>query len=58
MPGVIGIGMTIGGITGNLADLVWRRAVVDFIAIGPWPVFNIADAGIVCGLGLILLALR
>jgi lipoprotein signal peptidase len=30
--------------------------VVDFIEIGFWPTFNVADAGIVAGVGLILMA--
>jgi signal peptidase II len=55
--GAVGIGMAIGGVTGNLIDLLRQRAVTDFIAIGPWPVFNIADAALVAGLGLTLLAM-
>lgn len=51
----IGIGAVIGGATGNLLDRVLRRAIVDFVAIGPWPVFNLADAALVAGAGLILL---
>jgi signal peptidase II len=56
--GMIGISAILGGAAGNLVDR-WRYgAVVDFIAIGPWPVFNIADAAIVGGVGLVLLTLR
>jgi len=55
----IGIGAAIGGATGNVLDRLYRGAVVDFVAIGPWPVFNLADAALVAGAGLILLtALR
>jgi signal peptidase II len=53
--GAIGIGAAIGGATGNMLDRVLRGAIVDFIAIGPWPVFNLADAALVAGAGLILL---
>ena len=53
----IGIGMAVGGITGNLADRLQHGAIVDFIAIGPWPIFNLADAAIVCGFCLVLLAM-
>ena len=53
-----GIGMVVGGATGNLVDRLRRGAIVDFIAIGPWPVFNLGDAAIVAGAGLILLSLR
>jgi signal peptidase II len=57
LPGATGIGMALGGISGNLIDLLRRRGIVDFIAIGPWPVFNLADAAIVCGFGLTIFAL-
>jgi signal peptidase II len=53
--GAIGIGTAIGGATGNVLDRVRRGAIVDFVAIGPWPVFNLADAALVAGTGLILL---
>ena len=51
----IGMGAMIGGATGNALDRLRRGAVVDFVAIGPWPVFNLADAALVAGTGLILL---
>ena len=53
--------LIIGGALGNVIDRVFRGsswldgAVVDFIDLQWWPVFNIADMGIVCG--AILLAL-
>lgn len=51
-----GLGMALGGAAGNLLDL-WRgRGIVDFIDLGWWPVFNLADAGIVVGLLLAFLA--
>jgi signal peptidase II len=53
----IGIGAVIGGAAGNVLDRVRRGAIVDFIAVGPWPVFNLADAAIVAGIGLALLSL-
>jgi signal peptidase II len=53
----IGIGAVIGGAAGNVLDRVRRGAVVDFIAVGWWPVFNLADAAIVAGIGLVLLSL-
>ncbi len=55
--GAAGIGMALGGITGNVIDLLWRRGIVDFIALGSWTIFNLADAAIIGGLGLTLLAL-
>ena len=56
--GSIGIGVAIGGATGNLFDQLRRGAIVDFIAIGRWPAFNVADAAIVSGTGLALLSIR
>jgi signal peptidase II len=51
----VGIGATVGGATGNVIDRLRHGAVVDFVAIGPWPVFNLADAALVAGVGLIAL---
>ena len=45
----IAMGMLTAGATGNLMDGVSRRAVTDFIDLRVWPVFNLADAAIVCG---------
>lgn len=46
----VGLGMAIGGAAGNLVDRVRHGAVVDFVAIGRWPTFNIADAAMTVGL--------
>ena len=43
-------GLVLGGALGNLADRMTRGFVVDFISIGDWPVFNIADAAVVSGI--------
>jgi signal peptidase II len=51
----ISVGTALGGATGNVLDRLYRGAVVDFVAIGPWPVFNLADAALVAGAGLIVL---
>jgi len=50
----MGFGIALGGATGNLLDLARRGAVVDFIDIRIWPVFNLADACIVLGAGGVL----
>jgi signal peptidase II len=55
--GAAGIGLALGGVTGNVIDLLWRGGVVDFIALGSWTIFNVADAAIIGGLALALLAL-
>ena len=52
-----GVAVALGGATGNLLDRLLRGHIVDFIEIGFWPVFNVADVGIVAGLGLALAAL-
>jgi len=46
----IAIGMMIGGAIGNLIDRVRLGFVVDFIDVGPWPIFNIADSSITVGI--------
>lgn len=48
----IGLGLAFGGAMGNLLDVVRRHSVVDFIDLRWWPVFNVADVGIVGGLFL------
>ena len=50
------IGAALGGAGGNVADRLRREGIVDFIAIGPWPPFNLADAAIVVGVGLLFLS--
>ena len=44
------IALMLGGALGNLTDRIWQGYVTDFIDIGPWPVFNLADSAIVVGL--------
>jgi signal peptidase II len=54
------LGLILGGALGNLADRAFRNdhgAVVDFIALHFWPTFNVADASIVVGCVLLLVAL-
>jgi lipoprotein signal peptidase len=50
------LGAALGGAAGNLRDVVRRKSVVDFVQIGPWPVFNFADVAIVSGVIVALLA--
>jgi signal peptidase II len=51
---MLGLGAALGGAAGNLSDILRRRCIVDFIDLGWWPVFNLADVAIVCGLVLAL----
>ena len=52
----IAVGVIIGGAIGNLANRAFREgggffggAVIDFIDLQWWPVFNVADSAIVVG---------
>ena len=46
----IALGLILGGTIGNLIDRVWLHYVRDFIAAGPWPLFNFADSCLVVGI--------
>jgi signal peptidase II len=50
----LSLGLILGGTVGNLIDRLSSGYVTDFIAIGIWPPFNIADSAVV--VGAILLA--
>ena len=55
-PGIlmrVSIALMMGGALGNLVDRIWQGHVTDFIDIGPWPVFNLADSSIVVGLAIL-----
>ncbi|MCZ7530881.1 MAG: signal peptidase II [Acidimicrobiia bacterium] len=57
---VVGLSLVLGGALGNLVDRVFRDpgflrgAVVDFISVGAWPTFNVADSAITIGAVLII----
>jgi signal peptidase II len=53
---IVGVGLALGGAAGNLLDLIFRGAVVDFVDVGVWPVFNLADAAIVVGAAIALVS--
>ena len=42
-------GAIAGGALGNLIDRVRLGHVVDFLSVGPWPNFNVADSAITVG---------
>lgn len=49
----ISMGLILGGAMGNLSDRILRSYVVDFVDIGFWPIFNIADLSIVLGVAIL-----
>ena len=49
----LGLGLALGGALGNVVD-VRRGGVLDFVDLRVWPIFNVADAGIVLGVGMVL----
>ncbi len=51
----IAMGLQLAGASGNLIDRLMRGKVTDFISIGTFPVFNIADASISIGVAVLLL---
>ncbi len=51
----LAFGLIIGGAIANLIDRVPDGVVTDFIAVGTFPVFNIADACITVGAGMLLM---
>lgn len=58
---VLAWSMVLGGALGNLADRVARTPgfpsgeVVDFVKVGGWPTFNLADAAITLGVAMLLI---
>lgn len=56
-PARLGLSLGLGGALGNLIDRLRFGGVVDFLEVGPWPVFNLADSAIVLGVALILLGM-
>jgi len=57
MPVRVAMGLLIGGAIGNIIDRLSQGHVTDFIDVGAWPVFNVADCAIVIGVILIALYL-
>ena len=49
-----GLSLILGGAAGNLIDRVRLGEVVDFIDVGWWPVFNLADSSIVVGIATLI----
>lgn len=52
-----GIGLLLGGAIGNMIDRIKTGYVIDFFDFRIWPVFNVADIAIVCGVSLVVYTL-
>jgi signal peptidase II len=54
-PGMwVATGLVAGGALGNLVDRIRAGAVTDFVVIGSWPPFNLADVSITLGVLLLI----
>jgi len=51
---VTGLGLVAGGASGNLIDRVVLGGVTDFIDLGWFPVFNVADIALDVGVALVI----
>ncbi|MDD2923115.1 MAG: signal peptidase II [Anaerolineales bacterium] len=51
----LAMGLQLGGAAGNLVDRLLKGKVTDFISIGTFPVFNVADSSITVGVIVLLL---
>jgi signal peptidase II len=51
----IAMGMQLAGAAGNLIDRLVFGMVTDFISVGTFPVWNVADASITIGVAVLLL---
>jgi signal peptidase II len=55
------LGMVLGGTLGNFVDRLRQGYVTDWLSVGVgdtrWPTFNIADASVVVGIGILVLYL-
>ncbi|MGB8799237.1 MAG: signal peptidase II [Candidatus Acidiferrales bacterium] len=48
----VALAVAFGAAAGNLLDILRRRSIFDFIDLRWWPVFNLADVGIIFGLAV------
>jgi signal peptidase II len=48
------LGMALGGASSNVYDQLRRGGVIDFLDLGWWPVFNLADIAITIGVPMAL----
>jgi len=56
-PGMwVAIGLLAGGALGNLADRIRADAVTDYVKVGGWPAFNLADVAVTAGVLVLALS--
>ncbi len=53
----IALGMQMGGAIGNLVDRLARGFVTDWISVGSFPVFNVADSCISVGAAVLIIGM-
>ena len=53
----LAMGLQLGGAAGNLIDRLLVGKVTDFISVGVFPVFNVADSSISIGVAVLLLGI-
>lgn len=53
----VALAMQLGGASGNLTDRVMRGEVTDWIDVGTWPTFNLADSSITVSIIALLIFL-
>jgi len=53
----VAMGMQLGGAMGNLIDRLTQGYVTDFISVGTFPVFNVADSSISVGVVVLILGM-
>lgn len=51
----IALASILGGAIGNLIDRIAFGKVLDFVEIGPWPIFNFADVAVTFGMVILIL---
>lgn len=53
----LAMAMQLGGAVGNLIDRLIQGHVTDFISVGTFPVFNVADASISIGVAVLVISM-
>lgn len=53
----VALALQLGGAVGNLVDRVIQGTVTDFISVGSFPVFNLADSSISIGVAVLIVAM-